>query len=68
MTLLLSLFVATNSSANSDPQESMCMFLAKWIEYAPKISGQAQDLCYSGLASVLRLTNTSQELGALKIK
>ena len=31
-------------------------FIAKWIEYAPKITGVAKDVSFEGLASLLRLT------------
>lgn len=47
--------------------EELGKFLAKWIEYTPKMTGYAKDICYEGLASLLRLTQTNNALGSLKL-
>ena len=37
-------------------KDKMCAFLAKWIEYGPKMTGLAKDYCYAALTQILRLT------------
>lgn len=55
-----------NSLFDSNNEE-LGKFLAKWIEYSPKMTGQAKDICYEGLASLLHLTQSNNALGALKL-
>ena len=41
--------------------------MAKWIEYTPKLTTEASQVSYLGLAAVLKLTQVDQTLGALKV-